>query len=334
MRGERAACCPTSPQILSSSSPSPFLPLDSLARENPSCGAGAATERRAIKGLYPERLKPPDPRAEDLQEAGGATSVPGDSPVFIGGTVPLGLADAVMYEVEPPCVDAHERGGALPVGAAPALADNTAGVETAGEVEKAAAARPDALMSWAQDQAARGREVESLPRGGKVMYEPPPEALPPEGWRNHEPPPQKGERNKRRCHESASASVPKPRANTSPVGSGESRRAKTSYPLGKDQALEIQKGQPESKSSARKGMLRPRTSYRASTPYNKRHLAARRIRGRHHQQKDRPRTFSPVYPCHISPPRAPAVEERLVFISRPIERAPRRPWTHEGVATR
>jgi hypothetical protein len=74
------------------------------------------------------------------------------------------------------------------MGAAPALAEHTAGVELAGEAEKAAAAKAEALISIVQNKAVRGREVEMPPqegkRGdvpppqkGKRMYEPPPEAL-------------------------------------------------------------------------------------------------------------------------------------------------------------
>jgi hypothetical protein len=50
-------------------------------------------------------------------------------------------------EVEPSSVNAHKRGGVLPVvGAAPALAEGTAGVEPAGEAEKATAAKSEALV--------------------------------------------------------------------------------------------------------------------------------------------------------------------------------------------
>ena len=78
------------------------------------------------------------------------------------------------------------------VGAAPALAKDTAGAEPAGEAEKvAAAARPEALLSWAQDKVMRGLEVETPPQEGEHMHEPPLEALPPEGRHNLEAPPQK-----------------------------------------------------------------------------------------------------------------------------------------------
>ena len=81
-------------------------------------------------------------------------------------------------EVKPLSVKAHERGRALPaVGTAPALAEDTAGVELAGEAEKAAAAKSEALISAAQNKVVRGREVEMPPQEGKRTYEPPPEAL-------------------------------------------------------------------------------------------------------------------------------------------------------------
>ena len=110
-------------------------------------------------------------------------------------------------EVDHPCVDAHEQGGALAVvGAASALAKGTAGVEPAGKAEIATAAKLEALVPWAQGEP--GREVDSLPQGDKVMYKPPPEALPPEGWRNHEPSPQKGERKQEALPQSRNARVP------------------------------------------------------------------------------------------------------------------------------
>lgn len=52
------------------------------------------------------------------------------------------------------------------VGAALALVEGTASVEPVGEAEKAVAARPEALVPWAQDKPVR--EVERLPREGKV----------------------------------------------------------------------------------------------------------------------------------------------------------------------
>ena len=80
---------------------------------------------------------------------------------------------------EPSSVDTHKRGGALPVvGTAPALAKDTAGAEPASEAEKAITARPEALISKAQDKAVRGHEVETPPQEGKRTHELPPEALP------------------------------------------------------------------------------------------------------------------------------------------------------------
>ena len=155
----------------------------------------------------------------------------------------------------------------MPVaGTAPALADRTAGVEPAGEAEKAAAARPEARTFWAQDNARRGHEVETpqqterelkaqlqdgqckqeaLPQKGEgEVYEPPPEALPPEGRRNLEAPPRKGKRKR--------GAMPQSNPNKGEHEPCWSLRdcAKTFCPLGKNQALRIQEGQPESKSSA------------------------------------------------------------------------------------
>jgi hypothetical protein len=55
-------------------------------------------------------------------------------------------------QVEPSGVDTHEqrREALLIVSDAQALAKGTAGVELAGEAEKATAAKPEAFVSWAQ----------------------------------------------------------------------------------------------------------------------------------------------------------------------------------------
>jgi hypothetical protein len=194
--GSELHAAPSTPQLSQhfSFSPLPLVPQspDTLARENSSCGEGVATERRVTEDRRPEPWKPPDAQAEDLQEAGGVPSVPGNSPAFSGDvdSHPLGLVglaeDAEARKVEPSRVDVHERGGVLPVvGAAPALAESTAGVEPAGEAERAAAARPEALASRTQGDA--GREAEPPPREGEQELESPPhkgrrkpEALPPE----------------------------------------------------------------------------------------------------------------------------------------------------------
>jgi len=93
----------------------------------------------------------------------------------------------------------HERGGALPVvGAAPALAKETTSVETAGEAERAATAKSEALAPRMQGKARWG--IKMQPREGN---EPPPEvllqkgkrkpqALPPKAGHMLEVPPQKG----------------------------------------------------------------------------------------------------------------------------------------------
>jgi len=71
------------------------------------------------------------------------------------------------------------------VGAAPALAESTASVELTGEAEGAIAIKTEALVSWAQDVAAR--EVEKLPqKASSKVNEPPPEVLPQKGERNPE----------------------------------------------------------------------------------------------------------------------------------------------------
>ena len=76
----------------------------------------------------------------------------------------------------------------LVTGTAPALAENTAGVEPTGEAERAATAKPEALASGTQGKAMR--EVEPPPQeGGQELKAPlhkgrcKPEVLPPEGER-------------------------------------------------------------------------------------------------------------------------------------------------------
>ena len=95
-------------------------------------------------------------------------SVPGNLPAFPDDVDPhplglVGLAeDMDVRELEPSSVDAHEQGGALlVVDAAPAVAKETTSVEPAGEAERAAATRPEALASWTQGEA--GHEAETPP---------------------------------------------------------------------------------------------------------------------------------------------------------------------------
>jgi hypothetical protein len=100
--------------------------------------------------------------------------------------------NADVRNLEPSSVNAHEQGGALPVvGAAPALAEDTAGIEPTGKAEKATAAKSEALVPWAQDKAKRG--LEGMPQEGKLAYEWLPKALPPEGEREVEMLPREAE---------------------------------------------------------------------------------------------------------------------------------------------
>ena len=186
--GSELHAAPSAPQT---STFSPFPP-DAPTHENPP-EEGAATERRATDYRHPEPWKPPDAQAEDLQEAGGVPSVPGNSPAFPENIDPFGLAGVVANvdaeEVEPSSVDAHERGGTLPVvGAATALAEGTASVEPAGEAQRATVAKSEALVPWAQGVAKREverpwredeRELEAPLQTGRHKRE----ALPPEGER-------------------------------------------------------------------------------------------------------------------------------------------------------
>jgi hypothetical protein len=95
--------------------------------------------------------------------------------------------------LEPSIIDVHKQGGVLPVmGAAPALAKDITSAEPAGKAKKAIAARPEALISWAQDKAMHRHEVKMPPQEGKCTHDPPPEALPWRGECKPEVLPQRG----------------------------------------------------------------------------------------------------------------------------------------------
>src|SRR5260221_10370363 len=206
------------------------------------------------------------------------------------------VADADAREVEPSSVDAHERGGTLAVmGVAPALAESTASVELAGKAEGAIAAKAEALVPWAQDVAACEVEKlpqkaskanepppEALPQKGErnqararaspergkrervwLSREVSCEALRQSGrklmrrreWTGKEWP----GTCMRRCHRRSNMNAVKrrkARPNMNPVGRRESRRARTSCPFGRNQALGIlEGGRRGSTMSSRKGLL-------------------------------------------------------------------------------
>jgi hypothetical protein len=74
-------------------------------------------------------------------------------------------------------IDMHEWGEVLlVVGVAQALAKGTAGVEHAGEAERAAAAKSEALAPWTQGET--GYKIKTLRDGKREADEPPQEALP------------------------------------------------------------------------------------------------------------------------------------------------------------
>jgi hypothetical protein len=94
-------------------------------------------------------------------------------------------------------VNAHERWGVLlVVCTAPALAEDTAGVEPAGEAERATAARPEALVPWTQGEAKHEFDArpQEMPTDGELR---PPgcmhEAPPPNARNMLEVPPRKDE---------------------------------------------------------------------------------------------------------------------------------------------
>jgi hypothetical protein len=123
--GSELHAVPTTPQYSSSLSSPPPLPtvlsppLDTLTHENP-LGERAASEWRTTN-LCPECWKL-DPLVETLEKSGG-TSASDDSPILLGNPGapdPFGLAGVAentgVGDVEPSSINAHERGGALPVG--------------------------------------------------------------------------------------------------------------------------------------------------------------------------------------------------------------------------
>jgi len=206
LEGEQNINLPSVGSELHAALPTPqhfsFSP-DTLARENLPHGEAAAIEWHATKdSRRPEPLKLPN---EDLQESGGASAssdlpfLPGDhsSPGDLDSLGPAcTVADVDAKEVEPLCVDAHKQGGVLLVtGVAPALAEDTVSVGPTDKAETASAAKPKALVSWAQE-AGRGHEVDTqppqeVPRGDKGTlgmplqnhkrkhaHKPPPEVLP------------------------------------------------------------------------------------------------------------------------------------------------------------
>jgi len=195
--------------------------------------------------------------------------------------------NADVGKVKPSCIDVHKQGGALPVaGAAPALAEGTAGVRPAGEAETASTARPEALVPWAKDKVVRGHE------------------------RCH----QRVSANMARCHNTAQT-----RTIASPVGHRKSRRTRPSCPLGRDKTPGIlEETRPEMIPSSRK--LRPWTSHRASTPHNKRsHQASSPTRKTLAVQKSSQSasTILRSQPCTWTHPSSshPTVEESIRFSS-------------------
>ena len=127
------------------------------------------------------------------QESGGRLSALGNVPAIQDHLGPAAMAENADVRLpEPSSVDTHEREGALPVvGAAPALAKDTAGVGPAGEAQRTAAAKPEALVPQAQGVAKREIETSS---GGEGQRKP--EAPPRKGRHKVDPLPQKLERKR------------------------------------------------------------------------------------------------------------------------------------------
>jgi len=134
--GRELHAAPSTAQNYSSSF-SPF-PSDAIARENPRERAPPPNGAPLTSALNHRNCR--TAHNEDLQEARGEPSVPGDSPVFLEDIEPFGLARAAenadVGGVQPLGIDAYGRGGIQPVAdAAPALAESTSGIGLAGEAE-------------------------------------------------------------------------------------------------------------------------------------------------------------------------------------------------------
>jgi len=151
------------------------------------------------------------------------------------------------------------------VGAAPALAEETTGVEPAGEAERAAAAKSEALAPRMQGEARWG--VETQPREGN---EPPPEvlpqkgerkpqALPPKAGRMLEAPPQKGRRKPEALPPERECEVDKPQPETLPQ-KGECNPEALSRERKCERARTGAKRKPEVEAPARKGERERRTT--------------------------------------------------------------------------
>ena len=163
MCGVRAACCP----IFPSNFPIFIITLTLFRHRLTPSRASIRCVEKALppSGAPPKVVAPNSGNRQtsilkfwrDQGERQHSPFLPGDhgSPGDLDSLrLTCAVVDVDVEEVEPSGVDAHKRGGALLlVGATPALAEGTAGVEPAGEAEKAVAAKPEALVPRAQDKA-------------------------------------------------------------------------------------------------------------------------------------------------------------------------------------
>jgi len=304
---------------------------------NLSYGEGISTERRTTDDRHPEQyLKPPDLRVEDLEKLGGASALD-DSPILLGSPGDLDrlrlvctVSNADARELEPSSVDAYERVGALPVvGAAPALAEGTAGVEPAGEAERAMAAKSEALAPWTQGETrheietpsrGEGERAEALPQGERMLEAPPqkgsrkPEALLPEGERELDASSRGGPNNGKR--RSGREALPQCKRDPPPRRDPNEDVLATWYPGGESPRKQIfdSKRPIEAKSDA--VGIDARNKNKDTWPYQNQSEAANYA----------PVTLLlPIHHCSILSSRS-----RFFFVLRSIERARRRPERCRG----
>jgi len=138
---------------------------------------------------------------------------------------------------------------ALPVvGAAPGLAEGTAGIEPAGEAERAAAAKSEALAPWTQGETRP--EVERLPREGKRVHEPLPEAPPRKREREVDKPQPEALPRERECERARTGGKTQTRSR----GAGAKGRAQTRH----DAARQPKRGRSRAQSAVASTIARGR----------------------------------------------------------------------------
>jgi len=140
------------------------------------CGSGETDEKKCPS--CPKLLRAVGANSKKgrdfLNLAVNKTFALGSSPAFLGSPgdfdhFGLTVANTDVREGKPLGIHIYERGGVqLVVGAAPALAEGTGGVELVGGAERATTAKPEALGPGAYGEAGCGHET---PLQGEAGHE-------------------------------------------------------------------------------------------------------------------------------------------------------------------